>query len=893
MKLFTQAWYQRMAQIFGMNIASEEYVQQAIEDAGGGSGGEHPKILEHWTPTMVAAPAAFSQVSDGYGDAIISNGGDTVSFEESGLVTTPATALLPNVTYGVALSLTGFQTGVSYFAFTNGTHIEPPMAFFTAVVMYDEDEDSVFTMIANPFSEDMPEDFTLLPLTDGTVVVLTINRASNNQHTMKLFTDADKTTPVYERTFVDDGQVADRFAIYRGDGVPSVAHVVDGVALGFNYTPLPGGQSIASYPPNCAGKAYELKLNTPIPSPIGLLINGDSVLFETDGETFDFLTTPEGRFLDTATADTRYKRFVKDNWDAYSEPNEYDDETKGYSEGSKWEDKSTYPATVYICLNASEGYAEWQPITSSVADLGTMATRNAGTSWNEFRNNSENDSRYLIGQAGTGSDQYRNNSWNDVRYLIGQAGTGPNQFRTNSENDAEFAKYWDLSALTHSINSKVGAKEIAELQSSAAITYSMDRTQLIASDNNLIGAVTAAVHATNSNIVFKANNQAGSIKIECNKIDTADNSMTDWRTLLVDSSITNVDNIIAIDATDGSFIPGALGLIAVLYAIGSVRYVGLYSYTLTDFDDITTYSTTSVGHFNLTTTLSVDSVRFCDLAISGTTTTGGNSVTISLVWSWTSERVYIINITNLSSSPVASYAGSVVLLDSVNVNYSPGYSKIEAAYSGQYNNHLWVCAHRGDYGNGKACVSVVQLRQSEVSVPAKYRIENDTGLFFANQFSLNLVRLTHNLYAIVGFRTTESTGSAAVNYARLISVTGGITQAGINRFVTLSVSSEVSKPTISTADRITDAFFPKKGTAVNSTLHTFESRITSNNHELGRRVGFYVRKGVQSEVLHLVAPQYSPPNNAIDILLDSDEFGGAKTVFGALRYLKDLIETLP
>lgn len=69
---------------------------------------------------------------------------------------------------------------------------------------------------------------------------------------------------------------------------------------------------------------------------------------------------------------------AKDNLNAAEEPTVNDDETEGYSVGSRWYDTGATPA-VYVCLDATEGAAVWVESSVSVEDLGTAAVKNIGT----------------------------------------------------------------------------------------------------------------------------------------------------------------------------------------------------------------------------------------------------------------------------------------------------------------------------------------------------------------------------------------------------------------------------------------------------------------------------------------------------------------------------------
>ena len=104
----------------------------------------------------------------------------------------------------------------------------------------------------------------------------------------------------------------------------------------------------------------------------------DSELVTTDGEQSISNKTISDSTLYDKTLDKSAKvsdilaQYHLHNYNASADPTSTDDSGEGYSVGSKWCNRNT--GEWFICINAAEDGALWQPLTLSTDELGSAAT---------------------------------------------------------------------------------------------------------------------------------------------------------------------------------------------------------------------------------------------------------------------------------------------------------------------------------------------------------------------------------------------------------------------------------------------------------------------------------------------------------------------------------------
>lgn len=109
---------------------------------------------------------------------------------------------------------------------------------------------------------------------------------------------------------------------------------------------------------------------------------------------YDVGTDP-GDLMTQSDMDSRYAGYHLDNLTAVTAPTVNDDSDDGYSAGSRWFDTASSPPEAYLCLDAAVGEAVWVQTTLTLAELGSMATKNAGTTGAAFQDNDANRAEYM------------------------------------------------------------------------------------------------------------------------------------------------------------------------------------------------------------------------------------------------------------------------------------------------------------------------------------------------------------------------------------------------------------------------------------------------------------------------------------------------------------------
>lgn len=89
----------------------------------------------------------------------------------------------------------------------------------------------------------------------------------------------------------------------------------------------------------------------------------------------------------------QYVLKIKDNLIATSNPTVDDDETLGYETLSKWINTTT--GEFWLCIDATDGAANWQTATLTLDELGSAAVANVGTSDSEIALNSDNNEKFV------------------------------------------------------------------------------------------------------------------------------------------------------------------------------------------------------------------------------------------------------------------------------------------------------------------------------------------------------------------------------------------------------------------------------------------------------------------------------------------------------------------
>lgn len=115
-----------------------------------------------------------------------------------------------------------------------------------------------------------------------------------------------------------------------------------------------------------------------------------------DAQGYDVGDDADGKLLTRAQLDGRYNLKIKDT-SAARAPTTSDNGTAGYSQGSRWFDTSVSPTEAYICADPGSGspeLASWVKTSLTLDELGSMATKDAGTGGSQFRTNNQNDERF-------------------------------------------------------------------------------------------------------------------------------------------------------------------------------------------------------------------------------------------------------------------------------------------------------------------------------------------------------------------------------------------------------------------------------------------------------------------------------------------------------------------
>jgi hypothetical protein len=188
------------------------------------------------------------------------------------------------------------------------------------------------------------------------------------------------------------------FGVYHATSTTIVSTIVETPAFPVlaitQYTASIAGP--IAYPTNPSGKIFEVEGV----APGGIIVDGHNlkngmwVEFDQNEDIVPPLE-PEIPYLTEVSADLLYSPLITHFYNQVTAPGANDDSTSiGAMVGSKWQDVSPLPmspAEWYICSDNTPTAAEWEQLTLTTDELGSMAVATAGSGPTEYRDNAAQD----------------------------------------------------------------------------------------------------------------------------------------------------------------------------------------------------------------------------------------------------------------------------------------------------------------------------------------------------------------------------------------------------------------------------------------------------------------------------------------------------------------------